>query len=128
MVSSMNVVTLCNSFFSQLTAFGGLLYVFWMFRCFLVFWSTVSFLVSFRFYVCFSFAFISILQSLLLILLFHLILFWFIFDSFDWFVWFNFGLIWFDFILLECFKVKDWSFGCSDGFSPIRFVFWLLRR
>ena len=101
-----------------MASFGDLLYVFWMLRCFGIFWYTVSFLVSF------SFCVVSIL-----FLLFQFFNLCFLCRySFDWFCWFVFDafLVGDLDLLLECFEVKDWSFCCSFGLSPVRFVFWLI--
>ena len=47
--------------------------------------------------------------------------------SFDWFCWLVFDsfLVGDLDLLLEYFKVNDWSYCCSVGLSLVRFVFWL---
>ena len=48
--------------------------------------------------------------------------------SLDWFCWFVFDafLVGDLDLLLECFEVKDRSFCCNVGLSPLAFVFWLI--
>ena len=47
-------------------------------------------------------------------------------NGFCWFVFYAFLVGDVD-LLLECFEVKDWSFCCSVGLSPVEFVFLLIK-
>ena len=117
MVSSMNVITLSNSTFSS--------------------WPPSEASCTF-FGCCVVLEFSEVLLDSSRVLASVLLLFCFCFNSaisafnaaisLDWFCWFVFDafLVGDLDLLLECFEVKDWSFCCNVGLSPVGFVFWLI--
>ena len=117
MVSLMNVITLSNSTFSSwppsevsFTFFGCCVVLEFSEVLLDSSWVLASVLLQFCF--CFNFSISAFNAAILL-------------DWFCWFVFYAFLVGDLD-LLLECFEVKDLSFCCNVGRSPVGFVFLLI--